>query len=139
MKTLIFCIALVLNLVASEEVKAQNLINNNLQLKVDVSDEYPVLTWKNKKETNTSYYLIEYSNDYFNFKILSTVKALGHSNYATNYSYTHITNAKIDSSRAKYYRVVLVLMDGTRVNSEIKALMPIDSTIDQNVIANIVK
>lgn len=139
MKTLIFCIAFVLNLVASEEVKAQHPVNNNLHFIIDGNNDYPLLIWKNKKETNTSYYIIEYSNDYVNYKIISTVKAAGHSNYPTNYSYRHIIDSNVVLSQVKYYRIVLVLMDGSRLYTDTKLCIPSDTSIDQNVIANIVK
>lgn len=139
MKTLIFLIALALNFAVNAEVKAQHPVNNNIQFTVEANSEYPLLFWKNKKEMNTSYYLIECSNDYVNYKIINTVKAAGHSNFPTNYSFRHVSDSNANLSQAKYYRIVLVLMDGTRLYSEAKPCIPIDSSIQKNVIANVVE
>ncbi len=139
MKTLIFSIAFVLNLIASVEVNAQHPVNNNIQFKVEGKAECPVLVWNNKKEMNTSYYIIEYSYDNINYKTLSTRKALGQSNFPTNYSFSHVLDSNFNPNQMRYYRVVLVLMGGNRLFSETKAFIPIDTTIDQTIIANLEK
>ncbi len=139
MKTLIFSIAFVLNLIASVEVNAQHTVNNNLQFKVEGTADCPLLLWNNKKEMNTSYYIIEYSFDNINYKTLCTRKALGQSNFPANYSFSHVLDSNVTLNQMRYYRVVLVLMGGNRLYSETKAYIPVDSTLDQNVIANLDK
>ena len=139
MKTLIISIALVLNLLASKEVIAQHPVNNNLQFKVEGTSDCPLLYWNNKKEINTSYYIIEYSLDNINYTTLCTRKALGQSNFPVNYSFSHILDNNINKNQMRYYRVVLVLMGGNRLFSETKAYIPADTTLDQNVIANLEK
>ncbi len=139
MKTLIISIAIYISLFASVEVKAQHTVNNNLQFKVEGSADCPILVWNNKKEMNTSYYIIEYSFDNINYKTLSTRKALGQSNFPANYSFSHILDSNSNPNQMRYYRVVLVLMGGNRLFSETKAYIPVDTTLDQNVIANLDK
>jgi hypothetical protein len=139
MKTLIISIALLVIIFSSIETNAQHAVNNNLVFKVEGTADCPVLIWNNKKETNTSYYLIEYSFDNINYKTISTRKALGQSNFPANYSFSHILDSNQNPNQMRYYRIVLVLMGGNRLISETKAFIPADSTLDINVIANLEK
>lgn len=139
MKTLTFSIALVLSLLISSVAMAQHPINNNIQLKVEGNIDCPIISWNNKKETNTSFYVVEYSYDNLNFKTLSMKKALGQSNFPVNYNFAHVLDTNEDLNRMRYYRVVLVLMGGNRLYSETKAYIPIDTTINKNIIANLDK
>lgn len=139
MKTLIISISLVLLTFATDESLAQNPINNNLQVVIDGSIDCPIISWNNKKETNTSFYVVEYSYDNLNFKTLNMKKALGQSNFPVNYNFAHVLDSNEDLNRMRYYRVVLVLMGGNRVYSETKAYIPIDTTLDKNVIAKLKK
>lgn len=133
MKTLLFTIALLLNLYSSIDAYAQNGTNNSIELKIDGTEECPVFVWYNKKEVNTSYYQLEYSYNNTNFTPITTRKALGSSNFPTNYTFSG--PCKMQESTI-YYRVVLVLMGGERIISESKAAIIVDSTINQNAIAN---
>lgn len=139
MKTLTLMISLVLLIISSDNTSAQNPINNAIQVKIDGSIDCPIISWNNKKETNTSFYVVEYSYDNLNFKTLSMKKALGQSNFPVNYNFAHVLDTNEDLNRMRYYRVVLVLMGGNRVYSETKAYIPIDTTLDKNVIANLDK
>ncbi len=139
MKTLTCSIALVLNLLLSIVSLAQHPVNNNIQLKVEGNNDCPIISWNNKKEMNTSYYLIEYSFDNMNYKTLTSRKALGQSNFQVNYNFAHVLDSNDDISKMRYYRVTLVLMGGNRIYSETKAYIPIDSTINKNIIANLDK
>jgi hypothetical protein len=132
MKTLLLTIALLINVYVSIDAQAQSGYINNMNLKVDGSEEYPILIWNNKKEMNTSYYILEYSYDNINFNTITTRKAIGNSNFPTNYNYSFICK-KAESTT--YYRIVLVLMGGERIISETKTYLVSDESINQNIIA----
>ncbi len=136
MKTLLLTIALFVNVFSFIEVQAQSPINNNIDLKIEGSEECPIITWTNRKEVNTSYYTIEYSYDNINFSTIANRKALGSSNFPTTYLYNNICKKP---ENITYYRIVLVLMGGERIISASKPYLTADSTINQNVIANTIK
>lgn len=120
----------------SNSANAQSSIINNVDFNINGTEECPIFIWSNKKEVNTSYYTIEYSYDNMNFNIITSVKALGSSNFKTNYMYSNLCK-KPESTT--YYRVVLVLMGGERIISPSKSVVMIDTTINQNVIAKTLK
>lgn len=132
MKTLLLTIALLMNLYGTMNANAQQGFMNNINLKIDGSEEYPILAWNNKKEMNTSYYILEYSYDNINFNTITTRKAVGNSNFQTNYNYTFICRK---AQSTTYYRIVLVLMGGERIISETKSLLVPEDSLNQNVIA----
>lgn len=138
MKTFVLSLLFVLNLFSSTPVKAQHPVNNNIVFKVEGTEDYPMLVWINKKEINTSYYIVEYSFDNINFNTLFTRNAVGSSNFPVKYNYCHIIDKKNNSNtQMRYYRIVLVLMGGSRLFSETKAYIPIDPTLDLEIIANL--
>lgn len=134
MKTLLLTIALIVNVYSF--TNAQTATKNNIDLKIDGSEECPVIIWTNKKEVNTSYYIIECSYDNVNFSTIANRKALGASNFPTNYVYSNLCKKPGSTT---YYRIVLVLMGGERIVSDSKPHAIVDSTINENVIANTIK
>ena len=136
MKTLLLTIAIIWNLMISNSANAQSSIINNVDFNINGTEECPIFIWSNKKEVNTSYYTIEYSYDNMNFNIIASVKALGSSNFKTNYMYSNICKKPENTT---YYRVVLVLMGGERIVSPTKSVVLIDTTNNQNVIAKTLK
>lgn len=89
-----------------------------------------------QKEVNTSYYNIEYSYDNMNFSVIANVKAIGNSIFKTSYMYSNLCK-KPESTT--YYRIVLVLMGGERIVSTSIPKYPMDTTINENVIAKTIK
>ncbi len=123
-------------MVISFNANAQSSINNSIEFNVNGTDECPIFTWTNKREVNTSYYNIEYSYDNMNFSVIANVKAIGNSIFKTSYMYSNLCK-KPESTT--YYRVVLVLMGGERIVSTSIPKLPLDSTINENVIAKTLK
>jgi hypothetical protein len=136
MKTLLLTIALLINVYSLTIAQAQTATKNSIDLRIDGSEECPVIMWTNKKEVNTGYYIIECSYDNVNFSTIANRKALGTSNFPANYVYSNLCK-KPESTT--YYRIVLVLMGGERIVSEAKTHMVVDSSINENVIANTIK
>ncbi len=136
MKTLLITIAIIWNMFISNNSNAQSSIINNVDFTVNGTEECPIFNWDNKKEVNTSYYSIEYSYDNMNFNIIACIKAVGNSNFKTNYMYSNLCK-KPESTT--YFRVVLVLMGGERIVSSAKSIIGVDTTINQNVIAKALK
>lgn len=123
-------------MVISFNANAQSSVNNSIEFNVNGTDECPIFTWTNKKEVNTSYYNIEYSYDNMNFSVIANVKAIGNSIFKTSYMYSNLCK-KPESTT--YYRVVLVLMGGERIVSTSIPKYPMDTTINENVIAKTIK
>ena len=136
MKTILLPLAIIWNMVISFNANAQSSINNSIEFNVNGTDECPIFTWTNKREVNTSYYNIEYSYDNMNFSVIANVKAIGNSIFKTSYMYSNLCK-KPESTT--YYRVVLVLMGGERIVSTSIPKLPLDSTINENVIAKTLK
>ena len=99
----------------NNKVEAQNISSKidfkEVPVKVLVEDDMEVLLWTLKKEVNTSFFIIERSEDGIVFSAVATVKAKGHSVLPTNYSFEWISNSP---SANATYRVVLVGMDGVK-------------------------
>lgn len=136
MKTILLPLAIIWNMVISFNANAQSSVNNSIEFNVNGTDECPIFTWTNKKEVNTSYYNIEYSYDNMNFSVIANVKAIGNSIFKTSYMYSNLCK-KPESTT--YYRVVLVLMGGERIVSTSIPKYPMDTTINENVIAKTIK
>ncbi len=136
MKTILLPLAIIWNMVISFNANAQSSVNNSIEFNVNGTDECPIFTWTNKKEVNTSYYNIEYSYDNMNFSVIANVKAIGNSIFKTSYMYSNLCK-KPESTT--YYRIVLVLMGGERIVSTSIPKYPMDTTINENVIAKTIK
>lgn len=136
MKTLLITIAIIWNIMISNSANAQSSIINNVDFTINGTEECPIFIWNNKKEVNTSYYSIEYSYDNMNFNIIANVKAVGSSNFKTNYMYSSLCKKPECTT---YYRIVLVLMGGERIVATSKSVVIVDTTINQNVIAKTLK
>lgn len=92
---------------------AQNRIDVGLSRN---NDETGKIYWELDKEINTSYFLILKSVNNTNFEIVSKCEATGYSLAKTYYELDLLPN---DFS-AKMYKIVLVWMDGTRVEQIIE-------------------
>lgn len=123
-------------MVISFNANAQSSINNSIEFNVNGTDECPIFTWTNKREVNTSYYNIEYSYDNMNFSVIANVKAIGNSIFKTSYMYSNLCKKPECTT---YYRVVLVLMGGERIVSTSIPKLPLDTTVNENVIAKTLK
>ena len=105
MKNLIITIA-ALTVLALNNLKAQN----NIPLSINNEDGNISLEWNTQKEVNSSYFVIESSNDNLNFCTIAKVKAAGYSVNSKSYQLESV-------SQGLYYRVTLVNMEGERNSS----------------------
>lgn len=86
---------------------------NNIQLKANTEDGQLSLQWSTAKEVNSSYFIVESSNDNKTFEAVGKVKAVGYSLTTKNYTFESLN----EKTPALYYRVLLVNMEGGRVHS----------------------
>jgi len=100
MKTLLQLLSLLIFLTIGN-IHAQS----NLQLNVVNDNDEISIEWTTASETNSSYFLIEASSDGKTYSPAARVKAAGYSLTRTNYSF-------VPDSKALYYRVSLVNMEG---------------------------
>ncbi len=92
---------------------AQNhLGKNEIQVESIIQDELTTINWTSNKEVNTSYYLVERSEDGVNFYTIAKLNA-GSSTY-TPKSYSYEDTER--ESTASLYRVTLVFMDGQSIS-----------------------
>lgn len=112
MKTLALTILLAIN--TFQFTYAQNdLEKNQIELSSHYEDGVTVLNWVSAQEVNTSYYLVEKSNDGVNFYMVAKIKA-GSSTYSpTNYSFEDVE----EENGLAHYKVTLVLMDGNALSN----------------------
>ncbi len=108
----------------------------SLSLKAQVNANSPVLTmtygehsldlqWDLNREINTSYFVLEKALDgNADFEPIHSTKAQGYQHFSTTYNYEEFSKSSDIS-----YRVVLVLMDGTRVYSNIITLPKSDGEL----------
>lgn len=83
------------------------------------------LQWDLNREINTSYFVLEKALDgNADFEPIHSTKAQGYKHFSTTYNYEEFSKSSDIS-----YRVVLVLMDGTRVYSNIITLPKSDSEL----------
>ncbi len=99
-------IAAILLMLTSGSLGAQNNLNAN----VVTEDGQSTLQWSTAKETNSSYFLIESSEDGVDYAPAGQVKAAGYSMSSKAYEFT-------TESRSRFYRVSMVGMDGGRMTS----------------------
>lgn len=72
------------------------------------------ITWSTATETNTNYFVLEYSNDGFDFFDLQKLPAAGNSNSIVNYKYLDVFN-----ENQRYYRLKQVDLDGVYSYSQL--------------------
>lgn len=103
--------ALSFNLAAQSKANAP-------ELKMTLEGSSITFVWDLSREINTSYFVLEHAPiGRADFKPVHSEKAQGYSHFATNYNYEHFALA----SDFKY-RIVLVMMDGTRIFSNTLSL-----------------
>ncbi len=134
MKKLIITIALLISVITT--IKAQRAIENKIEIRVEVNKDEALLTWVNKREVNTSYYIVEFADEQGKYNILTTRKAFNNTLYHNTYEFSIGT---IMPNEKGYYRIVAVLMGGVRVYSEALIYDPYVEKIDQKWIAIINK
>ena len=114
--------------VLSLSLNAQSKANTPV-LSVAYGEQSLDLQWDLNREINTSYFVLERAVDgSVDFEPIHSEKAQGYSHFRTNYNYEEFFKSSSNS-----YRVVLVMMDGTRVFSNTITLpksegQPIDTT-----------
>lgn len=115
MKTVTNTIAFLTILTATLSANAQNLNlkNNEVNIEIAMEEGELQISWSTQKEVNSSYFLVEKSNDSLHFTSVKMIPAAGNSNFPRNYQYTEAenNNAKV------YYRVTLVTMNGQQLAS----------------------
>lgn len=111
MKTLL-SIALIL---CNTIILAQDhsILPNQIEVITEVEDGTTTLKWNTNREVNTSYFLIEKSEDGEHFEILSTAKAGGSTYQNTTYEFEDTEEVNSYST----YRITTVLMDGSIISS----------------------
>lgn len=105
---------------------AQNHYSKNrVTVKTEKEDGITTVNWTSYQEVNTSYFLIERSDDGINFYTIGKEKA-GSSTYtAKEYSFEDVD---VDS-QFHTYRVTLVMMDGEQI-STIEQFSNYDNLVD---------
>ncbi len=112
MKTTTFISICLFLFVFSISTQAQvSLKANQPSLELVKEEGEQVLKWSLTKEVNSSYFIVEQSQNGEDFQPLATIKAKGHSTLATHYS---LDLEDWDTLTKKVYRVTLVTMDGLR-------------------------
>jgi hypothetical protein len=89
-----------------------------ISFKANHQDNYIYLTWSTATEKNSSYFVIEKSQDGINFSSVGQIKAAGSSSNILNYSFTDHSS----ETGTIYYRVVEYDIDGSTTVSEIKSV-----------------
>jgi len=74
-----------------------------------------LLNWVTANEINSDYFVVQRSDDLFNWKDLTYVEAAGNSNHNLNYNY----NDLLMKESIIYYRLKIVDMDGSFNNSNV--------------------
>lgn len=95
---------------------AQGLNNSSPIEEFYIENENGVstLVWTTEKETNTSYFIIEQSENNNDYKIVSKVEAKGYSLTEQNYSYEMFDKLTTNTN----IRITLVNMNGERLISQ---------------------
>ncbi len=118
MKNLIKTIA-VLSVLAFNSLNAQT---NNIPVTINNEDGNISLQWNTQKEVNSSYFVVESSENNQTFATIAKVKAAG---YALNGKAYELEG--LNSSL--YYRVTLVNMEGQR-----NSTLAINTTLNENTL-----
>ncbi|MGB0177964.1 MAG: hypothetical protein ACPF9D_12415, partial [Owenweeksia sp.] len=79
-----------------------------------LEDGIPQILWETPREINTSFFIIERADTGHLFTSITTVKASGYSQFPKSYLHNDLA---APSMRCRY-RVILVMMDGTRIIAE---------------------
>lgn len=106
MKNLIKTIA-VLTVLAFNTLNAQT---NNIPVSITNEDGNTSLQWNTQKEVNSSYFVVESSDNNQTFTTVAKIKAAG---YALNGKAYELEGL----SSNLYYRITLVNMEGQRISS----------------------
>ena len=120
MKNLIKTIA-VLMVLAFNTLNAQT---SNIPVTITNEDGNINLQWTTQKEVNSSYFVVESSDNNLNFTIVTKVKAAGYALNGKTYELEGL-------SSNLYYRITLVNMEGQRLSS----LAANTSVINHNLLA----
>ncbi len=118
MKNYIKMLALVVAFLNINQVSAQtknhhsNTVNAIIQID---EDENQSLIWTAGREVNTSYFIIEKSIDTVNFNSILIKNASSSTILPKSYCLEDLAN----EDSISYYRIILVLMDGHRIYSNI--------------------
>lgn len=115
MKTLTTILATLVILLTTLSATAQTTCSKSNEVRIELTYEDGLLNinWSTQKEVNSSYFLVEKSNDSLHFSSVKMIPAAGNSNFVRNYQYTE-TEA---NTGQMYYRVTLVTMNGQQIAS----------------------
>ena len=97
-------ITLLLILITSLVSSAQS----TFQIVSSREDDELLLKWNTLKEVNSSYFLIESSDDGIHFQVAGRVEATGYAMKKTDYEY-------MPQTKALYFRITLVGMSGEQI------------------------
>ncbi|MBX7204003.1 MAG: hypothetical protein K1X81_01135 [Bacteroidia bacterium] len=86
---------------------------NEIHMEIMLEDGQVTILWNTMKEVNTSYFVIEKSEDSLHYTALKMVSAAGNSVFARHYQITETEPA----AGKVYYRVRLVTMNGQQIAS----------------------
>ena len=86
---------------------------NSISFTTEVEDGITILKWDLNREVNTSYFLIERSDDGEHYETLSTQKASSSTYKTTGYEFEDNEGSAVDTK----YRITMVMMDGTTVSA----------------------
>lgn len=110
MKTRIAIIALII--LASFNASAQqSFTTNTISVRTEGNEEFTTIHWSVSREVNSSYFLVQRSLDSQEYKTIHSQPAAGSTHAKTEYTFEDLT---IDDSPSTY-RIIMVLMDGTRI------------------------
>ncbi len=85
---------------------------NTIILSLEIDQEELIIQWKTNKEINTSFFFVEKSTDSIHYEVVQTIKAASSSMLPKTYETT------LYSNNWGYYRVSLILMDGSKITSQ---------------------
>jgi hypothetical protein len=115
-------IALFFTLTTHAQLRSSGCNTPSIQL-TEVNHEITI-NWTTVKEVNSSYFLIESSEDSVHFTTVARVSAAGSSIFPRTYQHVDIANGS-----SRYYRVTLLDMNRTRFCSTVVAIPVSDSAI----------